>query len=161
MGTQQILLIVLSVIIVGIAVAVGIQMFQSQAENQNRQAVISDMTTFASEAMAYYKTPSTHGGAGSPTGGWAAGDIDLTDLQYWISGEWGSVDSVGTKNGTYSFYTTDDDDLAIAGVGTEQGNDPAYSYGDFTTNPAGISNGKVSAELKVTPTGDISTKIVN
>ncbi len=39
MGTQQILLIVLSVIIVGIAVAVGITMFNQQAENSNQKCL--------------------------------------------------------------------------------------------------------------------------
>ncbi len=39
MATQQILLIVLTVIIVGIAIAVGIAMFKAHAINSNRQAV--------------------------------------------------------------------------------------------------------------------------
>nr|MBC8383659.1 hypothetical protein [Candidatus Cloacimonadota bacterium] len=47
MGTQQILLIVLSVIIVGIAVAVGITMFNAQSVNSNRNACIADMNNFA------------------------------------------------------------------------------------------------------------------
>ena len=53
MGTQQILLIVLSVIIVGIAVAVGITMFNAQATNSNRQAVVGDMNNLASSALAF------------------------------------------------------------------------------------------------------------
>jgi len=72
MGTQQILLIVLSVIIVGIAVAVGITMFNQQSFNSNRNACISDMNMFASQALAWYKTPASHGGNGSATP--AAGD---------------------------------------------------------------------------------------
>ena len=48
MGQQQLLLIVLSVIIVGIAVAVGITTFQSNAVEANRQAVISDLVNYAS-----------------------------------------------------------------------------------------------------------------
>ncbi len=42
MGQQQLLLIILGVIIVGIAVAVGITMFQDNAVDQNRSAVIAD-----------------------------------------------------------------------------------------------------------------------
>jgi hypothetical protein len=64
MGTQQILLIVLSVIIVGIAVAVGITMFNAQSINSARQAIISDMNNFASQAQSYWKTPVPMGGAG-------------------------------------------------------------------------------------------------
>jgi Tfp pilus assembly protein PilE len=64
MGTQQILLIVLSVIIVGAAVAVGIQMFQSQAVNSARSAIMSDMNNMAAMLVAYFKTPVALGGAG-------------------------------------------------------------------------------------------------
>lgn len=64
MGTQQILLIVLSVIIVGAAIAVGITMFTTQAVNSARQAVISDMNNLAAQALQYYRTPVNLGGAG-------------------------------------------------------------------------------------------------
>ena len=47
MGQQQLLLIILGVIIVGIAVAVGITMFQDNAVDQNRSAVIADLTTLS------------------------------------------------------------------------------------------------------------------
>ena len=42
MGQTQILLIVLSVIIVGVAVAVGIDQFQENALTSNRDAVAAD-----------------------------------------------------------------------------------------------------------------------
>ena len=47
MGTQQILLIVLSVIIVGVAIAVGIQMFNSQSYSSNKTAIAADAQSFA------------------------------------------------------------------------------------------------------------------
>ncbi len=62
MGTQQILLIVLSVIIVGVAIAVGISMFNAQAYNSNKTAVAADVQTFASQIVQYYKTPESQGG---------------------------------------------------------------------------------------------------
>jgi len=64
MGTQQILLIVLSVIIVGIAVVVGIMMFNSQAYNANKQAIASENTTYGSMIVQWWKTPLSQGGAG-------------------------------------------------------------------------------------------------
>jgi hypothetical protein len=64
MGTQQILLIVLSVIIVGIAVVVGIMMFNNQAYNANKQAVASENTTYGSLVVQWWKTPRSQGGAG-------------------------------------------------------------------------------------------------
>ncbi len=64
MGTQQILLIVLSVIIVGVAIAVGITMFGNQAYNGNQQACASELQGYGSLAIQYYKTPKSQGGAG-------------------------------------------------------------------------------------------------
>jgi hypothetical protein len=65
MGTQQILMIVLSVIVVGAAVAVGIQMFDSQAVNSARSAIYSDFNNYAAQTLAYWRTPTTMGGGGN------------------------------------------------------------------------------------------------
>ncbi len=62
MGQQQLLLIILSVIIVGIAIAVGINMFQTNAVDSNRQALISDVTNLGAKAHRYYRTPSSLAG---------------------------------------------------------------------------------------------------
>lgn len=114
MGTQQILLIVLSVIIVGIAVAVGITMFNAQAANSNRQAVIGDMNTMAASAMAYYKTPATHGGG--------AASWTLIQVGKWVGLNFDGTDTWTTGNGTY-VATVAADVLTIVGSGTETGND--------------------------------------
>jgi Tfp pilus assembly protein PilE len=65
MGQQQLLLIVLGVIIVGIAVVVGINVFTAQNTNSNRDAVISDLTTIAAQAQQFYKKPAALGGGGN------------------------------------------------------------------------------------------------
>ncbi len=114
MGTQQILLIVLSVIIVGIAVAVGITMFNAQATNSNRQAIMGDMNNLASSALAFYKTPTTHGGGGS-----AWGTVD--ELGAWLGYDYVSGTGCTTGNGTYTFSIATDV-LTIVGIGTEIGN---------------------------------------
>jgi len=115
MGTQQILLIVLSVIIVGIAVAVGITMFNAQATNSNRQAVMSDMNNLASSCLAFYKTPVSHGGGG---GSW----VVLNDLGNWLGYEWdGTICTTG--NGTFAVTIVGADQVQIIGIGTELGND--------------------------------------
>ena len=54
MGQQQILLIVLGIIIVGIAIVVGLDNFQSKAVQANRDAVIIDLNYLASDALAYF-----------------------------------------------------------------------------------------------------------
>ncbi len=139
MGTQQILLIVLSVIIVGIAVAVGISMFNSQAVNANRQAIVSDMNNFGAQAMAYYRSPASHGGG--------AGTWTLDDVGQWLGYNYDpDGDSLYTDNGTFHL-SVNGDDFEINGMGTETGNDG--------TNP-------VEATATVTgATGAISTVIDN
>ena len=119
MGTQQILLIVLSVIIVGIAVAVGITMFNSQASSSNRQAVIGDMNNLAASALSFFKTPTTHGGGGNSFG--AAGTEDT--IGAWIGYDYAAAtNKCTTGNGTY-VITCGATTISIAGLGTEVGND--------------------------------------
>ncbi len=72
MGTQQILLIVLGVIIVGVAISVGIAMFGNQAYSSNRTAMLSEMQYFSTLALQYWKLPTSLGGAGQ-----RADNIDL------------------------------------------------------------------------------------
>jgi len=65
MGTQQILMIILSVIVVGTAIAVGIQMFDTQLENQTRQALAAELMQQMSMAKAWWRTPLAMGGGGN------------------------------------------------------------------------------------------------
>ena len=64
MGQQQLLLIILGVIVVGIAVAVGITMFNDSATSANRDAVTNDLINLASRAQQYYRRPTALGGGG-------------------------------------------------------------------------------------------------
>jgi Tfp pilus assembly protein PilE len=79
MGQQQLLLIVLGVIIVGIAVAVGINMFSSSAVDANRDAVTADLAHLGSKAQQFYKKPTTMGGGGNDFNGFALGSLDQTN----------------------------------------------------------------------------------
>jgi hypothetical protein len=64
MGQQQLLLIILGVIIVGIAIAVGISMFSSGSIQSNRDGLINDMNNLAANAYQYRIRPTTMGGGG-------------------------------------------------------------------------------------------------
>ena len=66
MGQQQLLLIILGVIVVGIAVAVGITMFSDSSINANRDALASDLVNMASRAQQYYRRPTALGGGQGP-----------------------------------------------------------------------------------------------
>jgi len=65
MGTQQILMIILSVIIVGTAIAVGIQMFDTQHENNVRQSLAAELMQQMSQVLSWYRTPNDLGGGGN------------------------------------------------------------------------------------------------
>mgnify|MGYP001187601738 CR=1 FL=1 len=65
MGQQQLLLIILGVIIVGIAVAVGITMFQDNAVSANRDAVTNDLVQLAAKSQQYFRKPVSLGGGGN------------------------------------------------------------------------------------------------
>ncbi len=69
MGQQQLLLIILGVIIVGIAVAVGITMFQDNALSASRDAMTADLVNLASKAQQYYRKPASLGGGGNSFAG--------------------------------------------------------------------------------------------
>ncbi len=103
MGLQQILLITLSVIIVGIAIAVGFTMFQSQALRAHRQDIITQLNNMMVEAIAYQKTPASMGGGAGRLWGYAPSGsvphnghigspanngvrVDTADVNYFI--EW-------------------------------------------------------------------------
>ena len=64
MGQQQLLLIVLGVIVVGIAVVVGINLFNANAESSTQDSLVSQGTNLGAMAQQYYKKPVAMGGGG-------------------------------------------------------------------------------------------------
>ena len=104
MGQQQLLLIVLGVIIVGIAVVVGINVFTASSSQANRDAVISDLTNLASLGQQYYRKPTALGGGGNTFTGWT---VPAT------------LDTTG--NGVYT-ATVAAQTVTIVGAGNEKGN---------------------------------------
>ena len=69
MGQQQLLLIVLGVIIVGIAVVVGINLFNANAEESAKDTVVSEATNLGAMAQQYFKKPVALGGGGNTFSG--------------------------------------------------------------------------------------------
>jgi len=69
MGQQQLLLIILGVIIVGIAIAVGLSLFSAQSIQANKDAMINDLNNIAAHAYQFKIRPSSMGGGqGAYTG---------------------------------------------------------------------------------------------
>ncbi|MCH8018574.1 hypothetical protein IH785_01865, partial [candidate division KSB1 bacterium] len=64
MGQQQLLLLVLSAIIVGVSIVIGINMFSSSAVQANQDAVLQDCMMIAARAQEWYRKPTAMGGGG-------------------------------------------------------------------------------------------------
>ena len=107
MGQQQLLLIVLGTIIVGVAVVVGINMFTQGAVNAERDAVMQDINAIASDAAAYWRKPAAMGG----------GARDFTNASSVV--DFGS-DSSNT-NGTYRMSSITATGFTLTGTGANEG----------------------------------------
>ncbi len=105
MGQQQLLLIVLGVIIVGIAVVVGINLFSANSSSSNRDAIVTHLLTLGSNAQLYYRKPVPLGGGG------------ITFTNWTIPAGLSS-----NANGTFTATVTATS-VTLVGVGTQTGND--------------------------------------
>jgi hypothetical protein len=111
MGQQQLLLIILGVIVVGIAVVVGITMFQDNAISANRDAVTNDLVNLGARAQQFYRRPVALGGGGNSF----AGVTDISKLtQPTTGGVWTN------PNGSYSVLDNDSAHVTLQGVGIEK-----------------------------------------
>lgn len=106
MGQQQLLLIVIGVIIVGIAIVVGINLATTSAQSANRDAVITDLNNIGAFAQQYYRKPRSLGGGENSFTGWTI-PPSLTK----------------TGNGTYTISASGATVVTIVGTGNETGND--------------------------------------
>ena len=62
MGQTQLLLVILGVLLVGVAIFVGVSMFEANTIENTRNAIITDLNGFASRAHAYYWKSTAQGG---------------------------------------------------------------------------------------------------
>jgi hypothetical protein len=101
MGQQQLLLIAVGVIIVGIAVAFSMGLFRSAAIDHKRDLVMNECQNLASMALTYSRKPREFGGGGNSFTGWEVPD--------------------GLKNTSSGSYSADvqSDKVIITGIGNE------------------------------------------
>jgi Tfp pilus assembly protein PilE len=132
MGQQQLLLIILGVIVVGIAVAVGITMFQDNAVSANRDAVVNDLVNLAARAQQYYRRPTSLGGGQNSFSGLVADVTGLRKLVNTNASPWVNA------NGSYRISVAgSDSSVWLEGLGNELGNN-------------GTSKVKVTMEVRAT-----------
>ena len=80
MGQQQLLLLVLGVVIVGLAVVVGIQAFTENQQKSEIDRYVDQGVAMSGDIVAFYLKPTAQGGAGRNAD--ALGDLAISDLGY-------------------------------------------------------------------------------
>jgi hypothetical protein len=103
MGQQQLLLIVLGVIIVGIAIVAGIQIFETQSEESTKDEIVAHCVNIASHAQQYFKKPAAMGG-----GNGSFADYNTKSFQY--------TKLNSTQNGNYSIKGASSTAITIEGT---------------------------------------------
>lgn len=83
MGQQQLLLLVLGIVIVGLAVVVGINAFSENRIKSNADALVTDALRVASDVQAWALKPAQFGGGGSAA---ALNTVTFDDIGYPNSG---------------------------------------------------------------------------
>jgi hypothetical protein len=102
-----------AIIIVGIAIAVGITMFKTNAASANRDALIGDMTNLAARAQQFYRRPVSLGG-----GGGVFDNSEGATAGFTLTRKEGS-----NPNGTYTISSPGAQRIVLQGVGTEISDD--------------------------------------
>ena len=81
MGQQQLILLVLATVIVGVAIVIGIRAFTENNIRANSDAMIQDMVRIASDAQAWKQKPAPFGGQPDDTALLAAKKADVSDYE--------------------------------------------------------------------------------
>jgi len=100
-GQQQLLLILLGILLVGVAIFVGINPFRANAIESKRANVTNELVNLASLAQQYYMKPKALGGGARSFTGWRVPDELVT-----------------TANGHFT-ATVFADSVVILGIGNE------------------------------------------
>ena len=115
MGQQQLLLIILGVIIVGIAIAVGISQFGANSTQANKDGVTSSLVNLSANAYQYRIRPTTMGGGSNSYAGYVVPSKMASD-----------------DNGTYTLTSTSSTTCVLKGTSSVDGSWSAACTVDST-----------------------------
>ena len=125
MGQQQLLLIVLGVIIVGVAIVVGINMFSKGAVNAESDRLVQEVNAVGSQAAAFWRKPVQMGGGGRVFTGVTLDKLGVSD-------------------------TTENTTMAISGVAADQFTITAKGLSEGVIVAATITSDGVSGSPTIT-----------
>lgn len=118
MGQQQLLLIGIAVILVGLSVLAGMTMYRSYLVQMNREQVLGDLNIIGADAQGYYRRAIQQGGGST------------SFLNYRVP--FGYQDN---PNGVYTIKAVSKDEITINGLGVENGDDGNPISYDVTVTP--------------------------
>lgn len=120
MGQQQLILLVLGIVIVGLAITIGIQAFSENNKKANMDGLLNDAIGIASTAQAWMLKPGIYGGGNNT----CQAACDWTSVSFSILGY--ALDSSGSYsnvNGTFSLDgSSSPTQLVITGTNASLGN---------------------------------------
>lgn len=136
MGQQQLLLVILVTILVGIATVVAINTFGSSNINANRDAVRNDLAAMAASAQAWYIKPEMLGGGGNKFT-----DITFPEMGYRGTGTGDGDTQFTNANGVYTIDEAVDGTLTISAEPTSNASLDGVDQVTFTATitPAGLT----------------------
>lgn len=99
MGSQQLLLIIVGMIVIAAAIAVGILLLEAHSESTTKDSIISESTNLGSLALQHFNKSTEMGGGNRSFVGWQISE---------------QLDS--TSSGTYSIVSINDEKLILKGL---------------------------------------------
>lgn len=135
MGQQQLLLLVLGIVIVGIAVVAGIQAFSEGKTKATRDAAVSDATRIISDVQAWYLKPTAFGGGGEDPANW--GGVSWSSIGIDVPAD----SAYQTVNGCISLVGTANTGVSIGIATTTAGECAEDEFATVSVTSASASDG--------------------
>jgi type II secretory pathway pseudopilin PulG len=148
MGQQQLLLVILVTILVGIATVVAINTFGSSNVNANRDSVRNDVAAISAQAQAWYIKPSMLGGGNNSF-------VGMTFYDIGFSAEEISSDSLSARNlnGVYAITGRTGTALTLTAIPSSNAGIPEAERIIWTYSVTAGGTPSQTSEASTTSTG--------
>lgn len=136
MGQQQLLLLVLGIVIVGMAVVIGLQAFSENSKKTNMDALVDDAIDLATSAQAWMLKSRVYGGGNNScatTCDWSGATLELLGFSTTSSGAYSNLNGQATVDGSSSSTQ-----FVIVATNTSYGNQVTVTV--VGTDPGDISS---------------------
>jgi|ADurb_Gel_03_Slu_FD_contig_123_31871_length_792_multi_9_in_2_out_0_1 hypothetical protein len=129
MGAQQILLLILSIIIIGTTIIVGIILYKDQAYTANKTALVAEAKNYGNKVIRYCKDLASQNNDNLP-----GAAVDTTMLKKYLG--WAN-NIITTDAGTFKITAVSDSAIIITGYAKAQKKDKSPKVVVTVTFPEG------------------------